>query len=142
MILANGGNLLRPYIVAEKRYANGKIEKTDTMVNERVLSTRASKIVTGMLVSVIENGHSKEAKSANYYLAGKTGTAQIAGKGGYLEHVTNHTFAGYGPASNPKIAVVVKYEQPERDWADSTVGPVFRDVMKFALEYLGVPRER
>ena len=140
--LANGGNLLRPYIVAEKRYANGKIEKTDTMVNERVLSTRASKIVTGMLVSVIENGHSKEAKSANYYLAGKTGTAQIAGKGGDLEHVTNHTFAGYGPASNPKIAVVVKYEQPERDWADSTVGPVFRDVMKFALEYLGVPRER
>lgn len=140
--LANGGNLLRPYIVAEKRYANGKIEKTETLVNERVLSARASKLVTGMLVSVIENGHSKEAKSANYYLAGKTGTAQIAGKGGYLEHVTNHTFAGYGPASNPKIALVVKFEQPGRDWADSTAGPVFRDVMKFALEYLGVPRER
>ena len=65
--LANGGNLLRPYIVAEKRYANGKIEKTDTMVNERVLSTRASKIVTGMLVSVIENGHSKTAKAFILY---------------------------------------------------------------------------
>jgi len=140
--LANGGNLLRPYVVAEKRYANGKVEKMETLVNERVLSTRASKLVTGMLVSVIENGHSKEAKSANYYLAGKTGTAQIAGKGGYLEHVTNHTFAGYGPASSPKIALVVKFEQPERDWADSTAGPVFRDVMKFALEYLGVPKER
>ena len=140
--LANGGDLMRPYIVAEKRYANGKTEKTEPQVNERVLSTRASKLVSGMLVSVIENGHSKEAKSADYYLAGKTGTAQIAGKGGYLEHVTNHTFAGYGPASNPKIAIVVKFEQPRRDWADSTAGPVFRDVMKFALGYLGVPKER
>lgn len=140
--LANGGDLLRPYIVAEKRYANGKIEKTEPQINERILSTRASKLVSGMLVSVIENGHSTEVKSSDYYLAGKTGTAQIAGKGGYSESATNHTFAGFGPAGNPRIALVVKYEQPQRDWADSTVGPVFRDVMKFALGYLGVPKER
>jgi cell division protein FtsI/penicillin-binding protein 2 len=95
-----------------------------------------------MLVSVVENGHSQEVRSENYYLAGKTGTAQIAGPGGYLELATNHTFAGFGPASNPRLALVVKYEQPQRDWADSTAGPVFKEVMEYALHYLGVPEDR
>ncbi len=140
--LANGGELLKPYIVAEMRWPNGRIERTKPEMIERVISDRASKLVTGMLVSVVESGHSKGSQIGNYYLAGKTGTAQIAGKGGYTEE-TNHTFAGFGPAgSTPRVVLVIKYEEPNRPWADATAGPVFKDVMKFALSYLGAPRER
>lgn len=140
--LANGGELPKPYIVAERRWPNGRIERTKPEMIERVISDRASKLVTGMLVSVVESGHSKGSQIGNYYLAGKTGTAQIAGKGGYTDE-TNHTFVGFGPAaSTPRVVLIVKYEEPNRPWADSTAGPVFKDVMKFALSYLGAPKER
>jgi len=140
--IANGGKLYKPYIVSEEHFSNGKIERTKPEIVEQVISQHASKLLIGMLVSVVENGHSQEVRSENYYLAGKTGTAQIAGPGGYLELATNHTFAGFGPASNPRLALVVKYEQPQRDWADSTAGTVFKEVMEYALHYLGVPEDR
>lgn len=144
--IANGGKMPKPYIVAEKRWDSGKIERTEPEIIDQIFSERASKLLAGMLVQDVENGHSKGSRLSDYYLAGKTGTAQIAGKGGYLEVGTNHTFAGFGPASNPRITLVVKFEQPHmdplRDYADYTAGPVFKDVMKFALNYLGAPKDK
>jgi len=144
--LANGGKMARPYIVSEKRWQNGKIERANPEIIDQIISERASKLITGMLVSDIERGHSKATRLDNYYIAGKTGTAQIAGKGGYQDLGTNHTFAGFGPASRPRVTLIVKFEHPQmdplRDYADYTAAPVFKDVMKFAMEYLGVPKER
>jgi len=139
--LANNGKLLKPYIVEEIRYPSGKIEKTAVKVIDNVISSRASKLITGMLVSVVDNGQARNASVPGYYIAGKTGTAQIAGVGGYTEE-TNHTFVGFAPADNPKFVLVIKYEKPQRAWADSTTAPTFADIAKFTLQYYGIPEER
>lgn len=140
--IANQGQMPKPFIVREIDYANGKKDITEPIISEKVLTPRAAQLLTGMLISDIENGHSKATKLKDYYLAGKTGTAQIAGKGGYIEDATNHTFAGFGPATNPKIVLVVKFEEPKSAWADYTAGPVFKEVMDFTLKYFALPKDK
>ena len=71
----------------------------------------------------------------------KTGTGQIAGRGGYSDD-TNHSFVGFAPMDNPKFAMIVKFEKPARAFADSTAAPVFKDIANFALQYYGVPPSR
>ena len=140
--LANGGNLLKPYIVQEIRYPDGRVEKTAPKVTEEVISPRTSKLISGMLASVVDHGQAKYGAVKGYFVAGKTGTAQIAGKGGYSQNDTNHTFAGFAPADNPKFVLIVRYEKPQRAWADSTAAPTFADMAKFVLEYYNIPKER
>lgn len=139
--LANGGRMPKPYIVGEVRRANGQVEKTEPQ-SEVVISPNADKLITAMLISVVERGHSQTAKLSNYYVAAKTGTAQIASHGEYSADDTNHTFIGYFPASEPKLVLLVKYEAPQKNWAESTAAPVFKDVAKFALDYYGIAGDK
>lgn len=138
--IANGGKLPKPYIVAEARYANGKIEKTAPETTEQALSPHAAQMLSAMLTSVVEN-HYTRAKIPGYYVAGKTGTAQIPGPGGYSED-TNHTFAGFAPATDPQLVLLVKFEKPDRRWAEQTALYVFKDVLSFALDYYNLPHDK
>ncbi|MDD2757976.1 MAG: penicillin-binding protein 2 [Patescibacteria group bacterium] len=140
--LANGGQVLKPYLIKEIRYSNGKVEKTDPTVVAQAISPRASKLITGMLTSVVEKTYRATVKMGGYYVAGKTGTAQIPGPGGYTEE-TNHTFCGYAPTgSDIKFVMVVKFEKPERQWAESTAAVVFKDVADFALKYYNIQKDK
>lgn len=139
--LASGGKMPKPYIVDEIHYASGKVEKTEPQT-EVVISPSTDKLITAMLISTVEKTYAKTVSMPNYYIAGKTGTAQIPGKGGYEKDKTNHTFVGYFPATDPKFVLLVKYEEPKQDWAESTAAPVFKDVAKFVLDYYGVPGDK
>ncbi len=139
--LANGGRMPKPYIVSKVRHDNGQVEKTEPQ-SEIVISANTDKLITAMLISVVERGHSQAAKMTNYYVAAKTGTAQIASRGEYSADDTNHTFVGYFPASDPKFVLLVKYESPKADWAESTAAPVFKEVAKFTLDYYGIPGDK
>lgn len=139
--LASGGKMPRPYIIDQIRHANGQVEKTE-VYTEPVISPSTSKLITGMLISVVEKTYARSASMPNYYIAAKTGTAQIPGKGGYRKDGTNHTFVGFFPATDPKFVLLVKYEEPKLDWAESTAAPVFKDVAKFVLDYYGVPGDK
>ena len=94
-----------------------------------------------MLVSVVENGHSKAAGVAGYDIAGKTGTAQIADSenGGYTEE-TIHSFIGFAPAFDPEFVILVKVDKPQgvRFAADS-VSPVFGRLSEYLFNYLEIP---
>jgi cell division protein FtsI/penicillin-binding protein 2 len=140
--LVNNGRLPKPYIVQEVRYPDGHKDITVPQVADTVLSERSAQQIRAMLVSVVENGKSYlKTKLPDYYMGGKTGTAQIPGKGGYSED-TNHTFVGFATAKDPQFVLVVKYEKPARQWAESTAAPVFKDIMHFALQYYGIAPER
>lgn len=139
--IANQGLLPKPYLVAETIFPDGKKEITEPQMSEPVISARTAKLLSGMLTSVVDN-HYHAAKIPGYYVAGKTGTAQIAEGGKYSIDRTNQTFAGFAPATNPQFVLVVKYEEPQRLWAEQTALPVFRDLLKFALEYYAVPNDR
>lgn len=133
-VLANGGKLLKPYIVDEIRYTDGRIEKTKPREIRQVIDSRAAMLLRGMLISVVDNGHSKTAQVKGYYIGGKTGTAQIPGLGGYTSE-TIQSFIGLVPADNPKLVVMVKFEKPRAAWAESTAVPAFSSIAKFALQY-------
>ncbi|OGH71028.1 MAG: hypothetical protein A3C90_04325 [Candidatus Magasanikbacteria bacterium RIFCSPHIGHO2_02_FULL_51_14] len=135
--IANGGTLVTPRIVEEIRSADGRRERVRPVEVRKVLEKKTAAELTGMLINVVEKGHAQRAKIDGYYIAGKTGTAQIPGPGGYTEE-TNHTFAGFAPADDPRFVMVVKFEKPARKFAESTAVPVFGDIARFALQYYGI----
>lgn len=143
--LGNGGTLMRPYIVDEIIHPDGFREKTKPQVQNRTISLRAAQLVTGMLVSVVERGHGTRAGVRGYYVAGKTGTAQVPNPNGpgYLEDTTIGSFAGYAPADDPRFAMLVKIDHPrDVQWAESSAAPLWGDIASFLLSYLDVPMER
>lgn len=143
--LANGGRLMRPYIVAEIIHPDGTREKTRPQEIGRPIEGRASRLISGMLVSAVENGHGKRAGVPGYWVAGKTGTAQVPRTDGvgYEKDVTIGSFAGYAPASDPKFVMLVKIDHPrDVQWAESSAAPLFGEMAKFLLNYMRVSPER
>ncbi|MSR84920.1 penicillin-binding protein 2 [Candidatus Uhrbacteria bacterium] len=142
--LGNGGKLFRPFMVKEIRRPDGTHEIIQPQIVRQVISERTSRLITGMLVSVVEHGHGKRAGVPGYYVAGKTGTAQVfAPQGGYLPDLTIGSFAGYAPADNPRFAMMVKIEHPKTvKFAESSAAPVFGDLAKFLLSYFQIPPDR
>lgn len=107
---------------------------------ERVFSEDIARDVLNMMESVIsDEGSGKNAQVKGYRLAGKTGTSQKATAGGYGHDYVN-TFAGIGPVSNPKIAVVVVINDPKGDYyyGGETAAPTFGKVMLESLRLLNV----
>ena len=138
--IANGGTLMKPYIVEEIRHQDGRVEKFLPQEIRKILEKRSAMLMSGMLVNVVDKSATK-AGVPNYYVAGKTGTAQIAGPGGYIE-ATNHSFVGFAPVDNPRFVMMIKFEKPERVYSVSTAAPVFGDIAKFILQYYQVPPTR
>jgi cell division protein FtsI (penicillin-binding protein 3)/stage V sporulation protein D (sporulation-specific penicillin-binding protein) len=141
--IANGGLLMKPYLVSEIYKPDGTKQITQPKQLRRVISERAALLLTGMMVNVVENGHSKKAKVNGYYVGGKTGTSQIAEKSGYSETRTIHSFIGFAPSADPKFVMLVKLDEPkDAPFAESTCAPLFSEIADFALNYYQVPKER
>ncbi len=140
--IANGGKLMKPYVVDEVRYANGKIDKTEPQFIRQVISSKTATTLSAMLASVVKSGHTKGAQIPGYYIAGKTGTAEVAepGKAGYSADKTIHSFIGFAPIEDPKFVMLVKLNHPKDvRFAESTAVPVFGEIAQFLLNYLHVP---
>lgn len=142
--IANGGKLMRPYIVAEVRHPDGTVERTEPHDVRQVITKRSASLVAGMLANVVENGHGKRAGVPGYFVGGKTGTAQIAApNGGYLADATIGSFAGFAPVDDPAFVMAVKIDRPEGvNFAESTAAPLFGEIADFLLHYMEIPPER
>ncbi len=140
--LANGGKLMQPYIVDEIIRPDGTKLVTKPKVIRQVISERTATLVNGMLVNVVRQGHGKKAGVPLYFVAGKTGTAQVPRKDGkgYEKSMTIGSFAGFAPVDNPRFAMLVKIDHPrDVQWAESSAAPLFGDLAKFLLNYYEVP---
>jgi cell division protein FtsI/penicillin-binding protein 2 len=142
--IANGGILMKPYLVKEITKSNGDKIFTQPREIRRVISERTAALLGGMLVKVVENGHGKKAGVAGYYIAGKTGTAQVPKKGGgYEESAHIGSFAGFGPVDDPAFVMLVKIDNPrDVEWAESSAAPLFGEIAQFILNYYQIPKER
>lgn len=143
--LANGGKMMKPYIVDKVVRSNGREEKTEPEKVGQVLDTRTAAQVSAMLVNVVENGHGKRAAVPGYYIAGKTGTAQVPYKdrAGYDPSKNIGSFIGYGPVDNPQFLMLVRIDHPKNvNFAESTAAPAFGQIAAFILNYLQVPPSR
>ena len=142
--VANGGILMKPYMVEKVVHDNGAEEIIQPRQIRQVISERTATLLSGMLVNVVESGHAKLAAVDGYYVAGKTGTAQVASsaKQGYSDR-TIHTFIGFAPVEEPKFVMLVKLDDPKGiDFAASSAAPLFGEIAEFLLNYYQVPKER
>lgn len=139
--IANGGNLVRPYIVGKMSNFEETIEIKPAIKEEKVVSSKTASQVTAMLVSVVENGFAKSAQVPGYYVAGKTGTALIPfkEKRGYREDSTIQSFIGFAPAFNPRFVILVKLDSPQSKTAEYSAVPIFRDLAKKIIDYYQIP---
>jgi cell division protein FtsI/penicillin-binding protein 2 len=136
--IANGGILMKPYIVGEVRYSDGRIEKTKPKEIRRVIEKKYASLLSAMLVRVVDF-EATLAHIPGYFMAGKTGTAQIPGPGGYTDD-KNHSYVGFGPVDDPKFVMIIKFEKPTKEvYSSMTAAPTFKDIAQFILQYYQIP---
>jgi len=143
--IANDGKLMKPYIIDEIVKDNGYSTKTEPVEIRQVVSAKTTSMLGGMLVNVIDNGHAKLAKVEGYYMAGKTGTAQVPLEDGpgYDEERHKDTFVGFGPVSDPKFVMLTKIDEPsDVPWSALSAAPLWGEIAQFLVEYYHIPPER
>lgn len=142
-VIANGGKLIKPYLV-EKTQENGKITEIQPQIGDRVISQRITSQLTAMLVSVVKNGFAKSAQVPGYYVAGKTGTAQVSfsalgeNKAGYSDK-TVQAFIGFAPAFDPQFLILIKLDNPETKTAEYSAVPLFQELAKYIIDLWQIP---
>ncbi|MBI4431589.1 MAG: penicillin-binding protein 2 [Candidatus Omnitrophica bacterium] len=145
-VIANGGKLMRPYIIKEVRdQKNGMlIERREPVLERRAIEPETAKQVNEILKRVIEEGTGKQAKIPGIAVAGKTGTAQKLNPDGKTYAHDRHvsSFVGYVPADDPRYAMVVVIDEPKGKYYGGTVAaPVFKAVLQEVLLQEGILSE-
>jgi cell division protein FtsI (penicillin-binding protein 3) len=129
--VANNGKYMRPYLVSEIQSRGKTIHKYEPVVKEEKICSDATLAkLRKMLEGVVQNGTAKNLKNLSFSIAGKTGTAQIATRKGYLKNAHKASFAGYFPADKPKYACIVVINEPRNGayYGSLVAGPVFGEI--------------
>jgi cell division protein FtsI (penicillin-binding protein 3) len=138
--VANGGILYRPFVVKRIQHPTSGITETDPH-GERVLSTETTADLRQMLEVVVTDGTAKSGKLEGYTAAGKTGTAQkIDATGHYSKTKYVASFAGFVPASNPMIAMIVVVDEAVGlHQGGQVAAPIFKRIAEQTMRYMSVP---
>jgi len=139
--VANGGILYRPYVVKRVQHPEKGVLSETEVHGERVLSSDTAAKLRDMLEVVVTDGTATSGKLEGYTAAGKTGTAQkIDATGHYSRTAHVASFAGFAPASNPVISVIVMVDEPVYgQHHGGQVAPVFKRIAEQVLRYMSVP---
>jgi len=143
--IANGGSLMKPYVVDEMRRPDGQVLAAKPQSVRRVVTSRTASLLTGMLVAVVDHGEGHRAAVPGYWIGGKTGTAQIpnADGPGYEVGPTIGTFVGFGPVDDPRFVMAVRIDRPKDvQYAESSAAPLFGDIAKFLMDYYRIAPTR
>ena len=144
--LANGGVLMKPYLVSAVTDPDGVVllENKPT-VARRVVAEKTAQRVVSMLESVVEpGGTAPKARMDQYRVAGKTGTAQKAdpvAKGYSDKRIAS--FVGMVPAEDPRVVILVVIDEPKTDvYGGLVAAPAFKEIATQAMASLGVTPSR
>ena len=139
--IANDGVYLAPSLYRGTVGPDGSFHPVDAGARRRVLTAETSAVVREMLASVVTEGTGGLAAVDGFVAAGKTGTAQkpLEDRAGYSETAYMSTFAGFVPAAQPELTVVVSIDEPaEQHVAGIVAAPVFSEIAEYALRVLRV----
>lgn len=143
--IANGGYLVKPFIVSEIRSPDGNILYKAVIQRDRILSETTAYTMREILKKVTqEGGTATTAKVEGNNVAGKTGTAQKYDPKirKYSKDKFVSSFVGFTPAENPRIALIVVIHDPKgAHYGGVVAGPIFKAISDEALAYLNVPRD-
>jgi cell division protein FtsI (penicillin-binding protein 3) len=143
--IANGGYLVKPFVVSDIRSPDGNILYKSVIQRQKIISDKTAKIMREILKKVTEQGGTAtQAKLDGNDVAGKTGTAQKYDPKThrYSKDRFVSSFVGFIPAQNPRIAMIVVIQDPKgAHYGGVVAAPVFKAIADEALAYLNVPRD-
>ncbi len=136
--VANGGRMVKPKFVEKVTKGRKVVKEIQTEVlNPRICSKETIEKVQSALEGVVSNGTASNLRNADYKIAGKTGTAQIANNRGGVNAYKDKSkvshqasFVGYFPADNPQYSCIVVINAPSRNvyYGNLVAGPIFKEV--------------
>jgi len=137
-VIANGGQLMRPYIVQEIIDRHGEtIKKFSPKMIRKAISLDTAARLRELLVGVVDRGTGRQAKIPEFSVAGKTGTAQKIENGTYSHRKFIASFIGFAPAEDPVVAIAVTVDEPRPYYFGGVVSaPVFKKVAREVIKYL------
>jgi len=141
--IANGGVRIEPTLVRGTKGPDGRFTPAPQPRKTRVVSARTARTLAQMLESVVDDqeGTGTKARIPGYRVAGKTGTANRVdpATGKYRGYTSS--FAGFAPADNPRVTVYCAIQNATKGsyFGGQICGPIFKEVMEFALKTLQVP---
>ncbi len=139
--IANDGVRVSPRLISSYSRNDGTVEYTNQANSVRVVTAKTAKTIREMLMSVVsDQGTAPQAQIPGYQIAGKTGTANKYSEvtGGYSGYTAS--FIGIAPGNNPELVVAVMIHDPVNGHYGSTIsGPVFKQVMTYALAHEKIP---
>ena len=131
--IANGGFLLKPYMVDKVIRNDKEVIEGKRKVKKRVLSKNDSETLRNMLFKTVSIGSGKSAYLEGWDVAGKTGTAQKSTIGGYSDSKHLSSFVGFFPKDNPQLLALIIIDEPtmtnNQFWGSVSAAPVFKSVM-------------
>jgi cell division protein FtsI/penicillin-binding protein 2 len=165
--IANGGTLVTPHVVAGWTDHAGEYHAAEVEPGERVMSDKTARSVLRLLVGAIDDGIAEMAAIPGYAVAGKTGTAEIAGpvkvtvpdgvdangkpktkvveQLQYIDGWVDSSFVGIVPASDPQLVTLILIHRPAV-WGtyhmQERPEEVYTKLMPQVLEYLAIPPDR
>ena len=138
-VFANGGKLMRPYVVARTAGRDG--ERTFAPVEVRqVVSPETAKTMAHLMNQVVDGVENHGAQVPGYKVAGTTGTTLVSIPTGYDIDSTIASFAGFLPYEAPRVSILVKIDQPSGglNLGGQVSAPVFSKVAADIMQYLDV----
>ncbi len=143
--IANGGALMKPYVVSRITDNNGRVVyQGQPQTIGQPIRLETARLMAELMVRVTEEGGTARAAHMDgYRVSGKTGTAQKPVPGGYSDRLNIASFVGFLPAEQPEISMVVVVDEP---WPLRTGGavaaPIFKNIAEQAVRYLDIPVSR
>jgi cell division protein FtsI (penicillin-binding protein 3)/stage V sporulation protein D (sporulation-specific penicillin-binding protein) len=140
--LANGGHMMKPFIIKEIDNPDGSIyKKTEPQEAGQPISTETSRTISKYMAEEISSGGGQNAKIEGYEFCGKTGTAQRLNKEGtgYAEGQYIGSFVGFGPLEDPQFVVLIVVDNPSGVYYGAQVAaPVFKEMMTDIVRFKGL----
>ena len=139
--IANGGMMMKPFIVKKILAPDGTLLKENKPVEIRnVISRNTAKQLTEMFVGVVDRGTGKDAAIENIKIAGKTGTSQKLVDGNYSKSKYTSSFIGYFPAENPQIVIAVIIDAPGNGeiYGGKVSAPIFKKIAERLINFTGL----
>ena len=139
------GTMVQPRLVLPRVGTERGVERTGG--SKSVIDPQVLAVARDAMLGVVEEGTARKAQSAHYRMFGKTGTAELAvpGQRGYDRDRYVASFIAAAPLTNPRLVVLCVIDDPDKrkgHFGGSIAGPVVRDVVDEALQYLGVPYDQ
>ena len=123
--IANNGIKSKPHLV-EYFDNNDQTIRNNLSPPEIIFDPETIQTVKSILKYAVENGVVSKFKPENLEVCAKSGTAQVAIKGGYSESATNASYVGFSPCQNPKFTMIVTINNPKSSpWGSSTAAPIW-----------------